>query len=234
MPLIVFSLSSPSVLWTMGSRRIFSSCCSSSSSLDAVVIFSPFLLITVTAEIRCRVVAGSAGGLSKVALAVVPFVCFPVLPSGMSSGHVLFGGVNAGADDCAGVGRAGLWCADAGDVASGASIIVMRAAAGGVALVSRCFDCSDDMSVVCVSAVVCFVAALGRTCGMIAGGIAVGAFATGVQGYALIASRSCLSKTSGAMSLLTVRALITLLVMPMMCGVSAKPNAFEEALLKLR
>ena len=107
MPLMVFSLSRPSVLWTIGSRRIFSNCCSCSSSLDAVVILWPFLLITVKAEIRCRVAAGSAGGLSKAALAVVTFVCFPVLPSGMSSGRVLFGGVNVGADD-AGVGSAGL------------------------------------------------------------------------------------------------------------------------------
>ena len=215
MPLIVFSLSRPSVLWTIGSRRIFSSCCSSSSSLDAVVIFSPFLLITVTAEIRCRVVAGSAGGLSKVALAVVTFVCFPVLPSGMSSGRVLFGGVNAGVCD-AGVGSAGLWCADAGDVARGASIIVGRVV-GSAVLASECFVCSGALSMVCVSVVVCFVV-LGRRCGIIAGGIAVGAFATGVQGYALIASRSCLSKLSGATSLLTVRALITLLVTPMMCS----------------
>ena len=102
-PLIVFSLSSPSVLWTMGSRRIFSSCCPSSSSLDAVAIVSPVLLITVTAEICCRVVAGSAGGRSKVALPVVTFVCFGVLPK--SSGRVLLGGVNAGADDGAGVGK---------------------------------------------------------------------------------------------------------------------------------
>ena len=78
----------------------------------------------------------------------------------------------------------------------------MRAAAGGVALLL------PNVSTALISAVVCF--ALGRTCGMIAGGNAVGAFATGVQGYALIASRSCLSKLSGAMSLLTVLALITL------------------------
>ena len=70
-------------------------------------------------------------------------------------------------------------------------------------LASECFVCSGAISNVCVSVVVRFVV-LGRRCGMIAGGIVVGAFASGVQGYALIASRSCLSKLSGAMSLLTV------------------------------
>ena len=94
----------------------------------------------------------------------------------------------------------------------------MRVAAGGVALVSKVLNCSGGMSVVCVSAVVCFVAALGLICGVIAGGNAAGVFVAGVQGYALIASRSCLSKLSGVLSLLTVLALITLLVMPMMCS----------------
>ena len=128
-PLMVFSLSSPSVSWTMGSRRIFSVCLSLSSSLEVVVIVSPFFVLTVMDEMRCRCVSGSVSGLSKLTRAVVVRVCLLVLPSSSSPVNVRFFGGAKGSASCdgraagGGIGSAGRCCAVEGDVANGTSVM---------------------------------------------------------------------------------------------------------------
>ena len=59
MPVMSLSLSKPSVSWMIGSRRRRSSVASCSSSLAVAVIFSPFLVVMVSAEILNLVVGCS-------------------------------------------------------------------------------------------------------------------------------------------------------------------------------
>ena len=59
MPCFVCSLSRPSVSQTCGSNSIFSFSISSLSSFDAVVIFSPFFVVIVTASVLSLVAFGS-------------------------------------------------------------------------------------------------------------------------------------------------------------------------------
>ena len=68
------------------------------SSLEHAVISCPLLVLTVIAEIRCLVVAGSvvASGLVKLVGASCRLVCFDDEPSAMSSDNVLFGDGSAG------------------------------------------------------------------------------------------------------------------------------------------
>ena len=101
-PSIVCSLSKPSVLFTQGSRRIFSACISCSSSLEVASIFCPFFVVTVTCEILILVVGGSwavSGRLAAVALSVV-LACFGELPCVISSVTSLL--------PCVGIGSAWL------------------------------------------------------------------------------------------------------------------------------
>ena len=89
--------------------------CSVVSSLDAVVIVSPFFVVSVMLFSRLLVGDGSpVSGRSIVPCADV-FACFAVLPSAMVSSCCLF--------SVAAVGSACLpWC-DVGDVAMGRSVI---------------------------------------------------------------------------------------------------------------
>ena len=104
----------------------------------------------------------------------------------------------------------------AGDVASGMSVIVFLRFGSSVSCCSiECLPVGG-VSTVCVSEV---------NCGLVAAELAFGsatgirtAGATGVQGYALIESKSCLSKLSGCTSLRIVRALTTRVAIPRMCS----------------
>lgn len=99
------------------------------SSLEVVVIVSPFFVLTVVAEMRCRCVSGSVSGLSKLTRAAVVRVCLVVLPSSSSPVNArFFGGAKGsaacdGRAACGGIGSAGRCCAVEGDVANGTSVI---------------------------------------------------------------------------------------------------------------
>ena len=65
------------------------SCCSCSSSHDAVVISSPFLVVVVTCDILCFRCCCSVGRLSVVLSSIV-LCCFTVLPFVVSLRTSLF------------------------------------------------------------------------------------------------------------------------------------------------
>ena len=65
MPSIVFCLSSPSVLLTIGSSRILAACCSVASSQEYAVISSPVFVLIVTWLSLSLVVGGSAVSVGR-------------------------------------------------------------------------------------------------------------------------------------------------------------------------
>ena len=92
-PSMVFCLSNPSVLLTIGSKRIFSVCCSVMSSQVYAVISAPFFVWIVTFVIRSLLFGGSCvvSGLAGPVDASVVRCCFGRLPSATSSETVRFG-----------------------------------------------------------------------------------------------------------------------------------------------
>ena len=105
-----------------------------------------------------------------------------------------------------------------GDVASGRSVIVFLRFRSSVSCCSpECLPVGG-VSTVCVSSVSCGLVATELAFGSAIGIRTAGAVATGVQGYALIESKSCLSKLSGCTSLRIVRALTTRVAIPRMCS----------------
>ena len=115
-PSMVCSLSKPSVLFTQGSRRIFSACISCSSSLEVASIFCPFFVVTVTVKSSSLLLAAPEPcqvGLAAVALSVV-LACFGELPCVISSVTSLL--------PCVGMGSACFACCVAGAVAIGRSV----------------------------------------------------------------------------------------------------------------
>ena len=143
MPSIVFFLSSPSALWTIGSRRILSGSTSCSSSHDVVVIVSPLFVVTWLALILILVVGGSTySGLCIGCCCSDVLSCLGSLPCVISSGCCPFGNGSG----CLLVGLVGA-------VAFGKSRIVSRC---GAELASA--DCSCCW-VVSFAVACCFVAA---------------------------------------------------------------------------
>ena len=199
-PSIFCSLSRPSVLFTQGSRRIFSVLISCSSLLDVASIFCPFFLVTVTSDILILVVGGSwavSGLLAAVALAVV-LACFGELPCAISSVTSRLPGV--------GIGSGCFACWVAGAVAIGRSV----SASGGVL-------CGCPVTVGCG---LCWVSVLVVACCFLAAGCGsttmLGAVAGIMAGEELMMSINCLWYLSGLICLRMVLALTTLLLMPRM------------------
>ena len=92
-PSMVFCLSNPSVLLTIGSKRIFSVCSSVMSSQVYAVISTPFFVWIVTFVILSLLVGGSCAvsGLAGPVAASAVRCCFGRLPSAASSETVRFG-----------------------------------------------------------------------------------------------------------------------------------------------
>ena len=140
------------MLLIIGSRRIFSLCCSCASSQEWAVISSPFFVRTVillsrslVAGLSC-VCSGRAGPLVSAAVRW----CFGRLPSAGVSATVRFA--------CCGDGSAGRVWQLVGDVAIGA--IGASAIAGGNFGIagcadpvagSKCASCSSSSASVCVA-----------------------------------------------------------------------------------
>ena len=115
MPCFICSLSRPSVSQTCGSNSIFSFSISSLSSFDAVVIFSPFFVVIVTASTLSLVAFGSCA-LSLALGSCCVLACFDSA-SPVASSCALFVG-----DAFAGGGRNGIGSACRGTVGGDVAI----------------------------------------------------------------------------------------------------------------
>ena len=224
MPLMSLSLSKPSVSWMIGSRRRRSSVASCSSSLAAAVIFSPFLVVMVSAEILNLVVGCSLLPVVPSPASAEARACFCSCADAevvVGDSKLRFVGDPSGRD---GIGSACRLRCVLGDVASGRSVIVFLRFGSSVSCCSVACLPVGGVSTVCVSSVNCGLVAAELAFGSAIGNKTAGAVATGVQGYALIESKSCLSKLSGCTSLWIVRALTTRVAFPRMCSpVAASP-----------
>ena len=207
----------------IGSRRIRSNVASCSSSLAGAVIFSPFLVVTVSAEILSLVVGCSLMPVVPSLVSCDARACFcscadADVVAGVSK--LRFVGDPSGRD---GIGSACRLRWVVGDVASGRSVIVFLRFGSSVSCCSVACLPVGGVSTVCVSSVNCVLVAAELAFGSAIGIKTAGAVANGVQGYALIESKSCLSKLSGCTSLRIVRALTTRVAIPRMCSPVATP-----------
>ena len=208
-PSIVFFLSSPSVLWTIGSSRILSNSTSCSSSQVVVVIVSPLFVVTFIALILILVAGGSTcSGRCIGCCCSVVLCCFGSLPCVISSDWSLFG-----------IGSGCLLVGLVGAVAIGRSTIVwcwcdvLVCCCCAVLASVVCVCCCVVSTAVCVSVVAC-CAALVVFAGIIIAGCNASVGVTGVHGGALMMSINCLSYFSGSTCRLIVLVLMILPAMP--------------------
>ena len=150
-----FSVLKPSASWMLGSRRMRSSVAACLSSLAAAVIFSPFLVVMVSAEIRvlangCSL---SASVPSSPSVAVHAFLSSEVDMGAVAGISRLPFVVDASGSD--GIGRACRLRCVVGDAVSGRSVIVfLRFGSSSSCCSVACFPAAR-VSIVWVSGLRC-------------------------------------------------------------------------------